>query len=252
MIQSELFRILGYIWAAFGAYWMGFGLLGKGLPAHAYKRTGSVLRFGFLAITFILLFLGRHRIPGAALIVLGLTWSLLGTYWATSSKSVASGEFRFYRLLRLLVLAVTFSLLFWQQTAIGILGQRFIPSSATIMFCGFAAALLGMSIALWARIHLGKFWSDEVVLQSDHQLISTGPYSRLRHPIYSGVLLGVLGTAVMLREWRGLLAFALLLINYAIKAKKEEKLLAAQFGTRFIAHAARTGFLLPRLRAVSR
>lgn len=248
MIQAELFQILGYIWAAFGAYWMGFGLLRKTRSEHDGKSTGTVLRFGFLAIAFILLFLSRHRIPAAALIVLGLIWALLGTYWATSSKSAASGEFRFYRLLRLLVLAVTFSLLFWRETAIGVLGQRFIPSSTILIFCGFVAALLGMAIALWARINLGKFWSDKVVLQSSHQLIRTGPYSRLRHPIYSGVLLGVLGTAVMLGEWRGLLAFALLLVNYAIKAKREERLLAAQFSSEFSEHMDRTGFLLPRLR----
>lgn len=249
MIHSRLFDILGYIWAAFGAYWIGFSMLQKPSANRTRHSAGSIFRFGLLAVIFVLLFLGRHRVPPLALIVLGLAWAMLGTYWATSSRSSSSsGEFRFYRLLRLLVLAMTFSLLFWRQTAIGFLGARFIPSTPPMTIVAFTIVLLGMAIALWSRIHLGKFWSDKVVLQSEHQLICSGPYARMRHPIYSGVLLGVLGTAFMLGEWRGLIAFLLLLINYAIKARKEERLLAAQFGPGFAQHLSRTGFLLPRLR----
>jgi protein-S-isoprenylcysteine O-methyltransferase Ste14 len=63
------------------------------------------------------------------------------------------------------------------------------------------------------------------------------------------VLIGVLGTALVLREWRGLLAFALLLTNYSIKAKKEERILAANFSDEFREHQHHAGFLLPRLHA---
>lgn len=253
MIQAELFRILGYAWAAFGAYWMGFGLLRKiPTPGEGRNSSGRLPRFGFLAITFVILFVERHRIPPVALIVLALIWSALGLYWAASSgPGKSSGEFRFYRPLRLLILATTFALLFWRGTAIGFLGAQFISPIPGVAITGFAAALVGMGIASWARIHLGKFWSDKVVLQSGHELVRTGPYARMRHPIYSGVLLGVLGTAILLGEWRGLVAFALLLANYAIKARKEEQLLEAQFGPGFNQHARRTGFLLPRLRGPS-
>lgn len=78
-------------------------------------------------------------------------------------------------------------------------------------------------------------------------MIRTGPYLRLRHPIYSGVLLGVLGTALILGEWRGAIAFLLLLINYAIKARKEDRVLAESFGAEFQEHKRRAGFLLPRI-----
>jgi protein-S-isoprenylcysteine O-methyltransferase Ste14 len=63
------------------------------------------------------------------------------------------------------------------------------------------------------------------------------------------VLLGVLGTALVLEEWRGLLAFVLLLTNYSIKAKKEERILATRFSDEFREHQRQAGFLLPRLRA---
>ncbi len=250
MTQYLLFRILSYLWLAFGAYWMGFNVV-RNAPREQPDSSNShrILRFSFLAVTFILLFLARHRIPPLALIILALAWSMLGIYWATSGKSASSsGEFPFYRLLRLTVLAITFSLLFWPATAIGLLGARFIPSIPIVAVCGFAAALLGMGIAVWARISLGRFWSDKVVLQSNHQLIRSGPYARMRHPIYSGVLLGVLGTAVVQGEWRGLLAFAILFVNYQIKARREESLLAKEFSG-FAQHARATGFFFPRFRS---
>src|SRR5215469_7407844 len=111
MIQSELFPILGYIWAAFGAYWIGFGLLRKGpTPGANTNNSGRLGRFGFLAITFAILFVERHRIPPAAFIVLAVAWSALGLYWAASGgPRASSGEFRFYRPLRLLILATTFA-----------------------------------------------------------------------------------------------------------------------------------------------
>jgi protein-S-isoprenylcysteine O-methyltransferase Ste14 len=82
--------------------------------------------------------------------------------------------------------------------------------------------LCGMGVGSWSRIALGKYWSDKVILQTEHQLIRNGPYSRMRHPLYSGVLLAVLGTALVLGQVRGLVSFVVLLVNYAIKAKREE------------------------------
>jgi protein-S-isoprenylcysteine O-methyltransferase Ste14 len=186
--------------------------------------------------------------------VLGWLWALFGMYWliaARRGKTARSGESTSespaYRLARLLLLAITFALLFAKWTAVGFLGQRFLPDAPSIACIGLALALAGMAIAMWARIHLGQYWSDKVVLKVDHQLIGSGPYARMRHPIYSGVLLGVAGTALVVGEWRGVLAFLLLLTNYAVKANREEKILAGAFAESFPEHKRRAGFLLPRL-----
>lgn len=85
-----------------------------------------------------------------------------------------------------------------------------------------------------------------VEIKVGHQLIRSGPYAYMRHPIYSGVLLGVAGTALVLGEWRGILAFTILLANYAVKADHEERLLTDEFGEEFEAHKKPTGFLIPR------
>src|SRR2546423_1436768 len=164
---------------------------------------------------------------------------------ARSGKAAQSSEPPLCRALRLLLLAITFTLLFAKWTAAGFLARRFLPQSQLLAYIGFTLAISGMAVAVWARISLGQYWSDKVVLKVDHQLIRSGPYARMRHPIYSGVLLGVAGSALVVNQWRGALALLLLLTNYAVKAKREDQILAAAFVEDFPEHKKRAGFLLP-------
>lgn len=246
MSNEALLHILGYVWTFFGAYWMSFSVL-KYEPGAA-DRSVRRWKFAFLAVTFVTLFIGRNMIPPVLIIVLAIVWTALGLYWGAPNEGPQSGEFKWYRLLRLVILASVFALLFWKATAVGFLGKHIVPDIRVLGWIGFFAAILGMFVTSWSRIALGRYWSDKVILQNEHQLIRTGPYSYMRHPLYSGVLLAVLGTALVLGEIRGLLSFTILLLNYAIKAKREERILAERFGAEFNTHVARTGFLLPRLR----
>jgi len=181
--------------------------------------------------------------------ILGWIWAVFGIYWVVAgfrAKKAQTSESPIYRIIRLSILVITFTLLFGRWTAIGPLAATFFPHNQLVGDIGFFVAILGIALATWARIHLGQFWSDKVVLKVDHQLIRTGPYARLRHPIYSGVLLGVAGTALLLDEWRGVLAFVILLVNYLIKAKREDGILAGAFSLTFAEHKNSAGFLLPR------
>jgi len=183
--------------------------------------------------------------------ILGWIWVAFGVYWVIAGwrqKAEQTSESAIYRIVRLAILAITFTLLFAKWTAVGILGKPFVPASPAIEYVGFALGVAGTGLALWARVHLGQFWSDKVVLKVDHQLIRTGPYAFLRHPIYSGVLLGIAGTAILIDEWRGVLAFVILLTNYWVKAKREDRILAGAFPADFVDHKSQAGFLLPRLR----
>ncbi len=184
--------------------------------------------------------------------LLGWIWSIFGIYWVLvgfRAKQSQTSESPLYRVFRWSVLAITFALLFARWTAIGPLGVWFRPENLLLCDIGFVLAICGMVLALWARIHLGQYWSDKVVLKVDHQLIRSGPYARLRHPIYSGVLLGVAGTAFVVGEWRGVLAFVILFANYWIKARREDQILANAFGAGFAEHRQNAGFLLPNLRS---
>jgi len=194
------------------------------------------------------------------LTILGYLWFAFGVYWvaaavfrksstAGSPQTRETGEPHGFRVLRWAVLVTTFALLFWQRLAIGFLGRWSIPDLPALAYAGFVLTLAGFGVAIWARVHLGQNWSDKVVIQAGHQLIRTGPYAHLRHPIYSGVLLGVAGTALVVGEWRGVIAFVLLLTNYAAKARKEDRILANHFGEDFFQHTRDAGFLLPKFRS---
>jgi protein-S-isoprenylcysteine O-methyltransferase Ste14 len=102
------------------------------------------------------------------------------------------------------------------------LRRRLLPLGALAPTVGVLLIAAGLGFSVWARRHLGRNWSSQVVVKADHALIRSGPYSRLRHPIYTGLLLAFLGTAVIIGEVRGFLAFVLLLISFGIKSRAEE------------------------------
>jgi protein-S-isoprenylcysteine O-methyltransferase Ste14 len=182
--------------------------------------------------------------------VLEWAWIAFGLYWLIAArrvKAARTSESAVYRVLRLVLLTITFTLLFAKWIAVRFLGRTFLPRAQPLAYIGLIAALAGLAIAVWARVSLGQYWSDKIVLKVDHQLVRSGPYARMRHPIYSGVLLGVAGSALVVDEWRAVLAFLLLLTNYMVKAKREDKILAGAFAQDFIEHRRRAGFLLPRL-----
>ena len=105
----------------------------------------------------------------------------------------------------------------------------------------------GVAVAFWARWHLGTNWSGVVTLKEGHELIRTGPYRRIRHPIYTGILLALFGTMLEIREVRGLIAVAIVWISFYVKARREDSFLAQEFGERFREHAQHTGMFLPKM-----
>ena len=181
--------------------------------------------------------------------ILKWVWIGFGLYWLIAARRVKASrttESPAYRAFRLFLLLITFTLLFAKWTAVGFLRHRFLPQTQSLAYVGFVSAVAGLAIAVWARVSLGQYWSDKIVLKVDHQLVRSGPYARMRHPIYSGVLLGIAGSALVVGEWRGVLAFLLLLTNYTVKAKREETILADGFPKEFADHRRNAGFLLPR------
>jgi protein-S-isoprenylcysteine O-methyltransferase Ste14 len=182
-------------------------------------------------------------------------WAALGVYWLASARQSAkskTSENHGFRALRFLILATTFTLLLSPWLRFGPLGWRFVHDSFALRVAGVVVTAAGLFVTTWARVRLGRNWSDKIVLKEDHELIRTGPYAYMRHPIYSGILCAIAGTALVIGEWRGVAAFALLFTTYAIKAKREERILAGAFGPAFAEHMQQTGFLLPRFRIGAR
>jgi protein-S-isoprenylcysteine O-methyltransferase Ste14 len=147
-----------------------------------------------------------------------------------------------------LVLIAGYILIFNRHTRIGPLRWRFVPDAPSVLILGVVVTWLGVALAIWARHHLAENWSSRVTIKQGHELIRTGPYARLRHPIYTGLLLATIGSAIAVGEWRCVVGVCLVLAAYSFKAKREEAMLTQQFGEKFQEHRKHTGFLLPRWR----
>ena len=179
-----------------------------------------------------------------------IPWYVFGIYWlitwlrvnrTKTEESLAS------RLATIIPMVLACELLFSDLSRIGPLRLRFAPAAAWIAWLGFAVTTLGVAIAIWARYCIGQFWSARVTLKEGHRLIRSGPYQFVRHPIYTGMLVGATGRALTIGEWRGILALVLILATHWRKARREESLLTTEFGEEYAAYRRSTGFLFPRL-----
>jgi len=178
-------------------------------------------------------------------------WGVFVVYWLVSAfKTRATREKESFvsRYAVLSIEIVGFAMIFSHRGGIGFLGNRVVPRNLMGPIAGTVLTWMGIGLAIWARYHLAEYWSARVTIKEGHQLIRTGPYARLRHPIYSGLVLAAIGSAVVIDRWRCVFGVCLVLMGYCIKAKKEEAMLTQQFGDAFLEHRKHTGFLIPRFR----
>jgi protein-S-isoprenylcysteine O-methyltransferase Ste14 len=180
-----------------------------------------------------------------------IPWIVFLVYWIVSAirtRDTVQTESFASRYAILLVETAGFVLLFRHSAGIGFLGNRFMHRTLASAIVGSILTWMGIGLAIWARYHLAEYWSARITIKEDHQLIRTGPYARLRHPIYSGIILAAIGSAVVIDQWRCVLGVCLVLTGYCIKARKEEAMLTEQFGESFREHQKHAGFLIPRFR----
>jgi protein-S-isoprenylcysteine O-methyltransferase Ste14 len=186
--------------------------------------------------------------PHALLWITGLLWLTLLTYWFVSSfqkRTTVRGESHARWLLRITPLMCGYALLLYRPPWPEWLGRRFVPPAVWIGALGVLLTAAGVALAVWARRHLGPNWSATISIRAGHELIGTGPYRRIRHPIYSGFVLATVGTVLTLGQMRGLVALAVVVLHFTRKAHEEDAWLAREFGAPFEAHRRRTGMFLP-------
>ena len=114
---------------------------------------------------------------------------------------------------------------------------------------GWAVAglvLAGCLFAWWARVHLGTLWSSNITRKDNHHIVDSGPYGLVRHPIYTGIIFGLVPTALGLGRPSALAGAVLMILGFAIKARLEERFLREELGTEpYDAYAARVPMLVP-------
>jgi protein-S-isoprenylcysteine O-methyltransferase Ste14 len=174
-----------------------------------------------------------------------LSWMF---YWWAASRDVKNTlrrESLPSRLLHIVPLAIAVLLFSTQSARIAFLGQRFLPLAAWPFWLGSGLTAGGLLFTVWARLHLGRNWSGTVTIKEGHELVTSGPYAIVRHPIYTGLLLAFLGPALALGEWRGVLAFALAAGALWRKLRVEERWMQQQFGDAYQTYSQRVATLVP-------
>jgi protein-S-isoprenylcysteine O-methyltransferase Ste14 len=182
--------------------------------------------------------------------VIEFVWLVFISYWFAASfrvEKMVKREPLTERVAGIFLLVIVFLLFYSDDLRFGVLIHRFIPDQDWILWLGAVFTVAGVAFAIWARFHIGRYWSGTVALREGHELIRTGPYARIRHPIYTGLLFALFGTALAIGRYRAFAAFLIVLCSLIWKSKREEKLLSGQFGEAFEEHRRRTGFFLPRL-----
>ena len=123
--------------------------------------------------------------------------------------------------------------------------QQVIPRSRAGYWAGVAILAAGLGFSVWARLVLGRNWSSTVTVKQDHELIRTGPYRFVRHPIYTGILFGFVGTAIALGQVRGLISVALVLFAFLRKLRLEERWMTETFGEGYADYRRKVKALIP-------
>jgi protein-S-isoprenylcysteine O-methyltransferase Ste14 len=182
--------------------------------------------------------------------VLWLAWL---AYWiaaARGAKDTRRRESYASRATHLIPFALAAALLAFPRLSGTGLGGRFLPATSAAYWAGAIMLAAGLGFAVWARQHLAGNWSATVTLKQDHELVRSGPYGLVRHPIYAGLLVAALGTAVAIGEWRALVAFALIAAGVLRKVSIEEHWLREAFQDEYANYCARVPALIPCVRRV--
>jgi protein-S-isoprenylcysteine O-methyltransferase Ste14 len=127
------------------------------------------------------------------------------------------------------------------------LSARPLPSSADLQIVGVSLTVLGCAFAIWARLTLGTNWSGRPTVKAGHELVINGPYALARHPIYTGLLIACIGTALADLQWRRLIGVAIIAAAMLVKIRQEEGLMMETFPDAYPRYRQRVRALIPGL-----
>ena len=143
-----------------------------------------------------------------------------------------------------MLLVVCFALLF-NPRVFGLRAQL-TPQTDVFGWIGVAIDVIGIAVAIWARLTLGNNWAGLIMsVKEDHELVQAGPYAIVRHPIYTGFLLAIFGTALTIGTIASYVGFAAGALAFVIRIDVEERLMAEQFGDSHDIYRRRTKKLIP-------
>lgn len=168
-------------------------------------------------------------------------WFLTGLSLKQTAQSRSEGMSR----IAVSIVWIGWLLLFAHGFGRDPLARKLYEPTISTAYTGLAITAMGLAFAILARLYIGKNWSPWIQVKEGHELIESGPYALVRHPIYSGLMLATLGTAVVYGEWSGFLGFVCIAGAWGYKSRLEESAMADQFGAQYKQYQARVKGLIP-------
>jgi protein-S-isoprenylcysteine O-methyltransferase Ste14 len=170
-----------------------------------------------------------------------IVWAAFWLYWLVASFSMKRGRVPWSRVLviRAVIVVVVIVLL-----RLGVFRHPGINTDLWRAALGLVIFGLGLGLAVWARVHIGRNWGSPMTQKNDPELVTSGPYHLVRHPIYLGVLVAGIGTAVAL-AWFWLVAVGLAALYFIYSATVEERFMTTRFPDDYPAYKRETKMLVP-------
>jgi protein-S-isoprenylcysteine O-methyltransferase Ste14 len=175
-------------------------------------------------------------------------WLAWFVYWVASALSVKSTRRRESlgsRLSHVVPLLTGVALILWPRVAWQWLSLRLLPPGPLQVALGLVLLALGLAFTVWARVYLGRNWSGMVTVKEGHELIRSGPYAYVRHPIYTGLLVALLGSAVTCGELRALIGLGIVAGAFIRKLRIEERFMRELFPQQYQRYCAEVPALIP-------
>lgn len=189
-------------------------------------------------------------IPGEARRWTEWMWIVLVTIWAVGmfmTRHTARKQTSSSRILQLGLVLLGMWLLFGWGSGIAWLDGPAFPVTTAVAMAGVATTLAGIAFAIWARVTLGANWSGVITVKEGHTLVRSGPYRIVRHPIYTGILTAVAGTAMTHGSLRGILALPIVALGFWLKTLTEERFMVQEFGEDYRCYTHEVRALIPFL-----
>jgi protein-S-isoprenylcysteine O-methyltransferase Ste14 len=184
------------------------------------------------------------------MIIIIALWGLWIVYWliaAIGGKPVERREGSWSRLTHHIPLTLGAVLIAVPNFLGGFLEGFFRPATLILFWISVALVAIGLAFAVAARVWLGGNWSGTVTVKAGHELVRSGPYACVRHPIYTGLLLALIGTTLAVGQWRALLGLALVIVGIVRKLTMEERFMTEEFGAAYVDYRQRVAMLVPFL-----
>jgi protein-S-isoprenylcysteine O-methyltransferase Ste14 len=174
-------------------------------------------------------------------LVFAVGWAAFWAYWIVAAFSMKRAHIPWSRELRIRVVIVVGAVLLVRLGAFRHDGINSGPLRAGL---GLFLFVLGLGFAIWARLHIARNWGPPMSKKDEPELVTSGPYRLVRHPIYSGILVAGVGTAIAL-SWVWLIAVALAGVYFVYSATVEERYLTEQFPGAYPGYKRSTKMLVP-------